>query len=562
MKKQVINFKLKTTIEKLLKKGKTKEEIFLFLLSKGFKVDEIFKNYNLIGKRIQGKPFYYKKLIKVLLFVGGLLFSFGVFSFIASNWLGFQNWLKLFIFLIFMLNFYSIGFYLFYIKKYYLSGDVLIFLGSVMYAACIFFILDIYDLNFGFSFLLSCWIFGVLLLLFVHRSFLSLSLFLIFSFINSFILFFNLSDVVFKDESLVLYFVILFLISVLFFILQKTSANQFVSFNLKQQTGFLNKLLIKVKNSFIKNLSIIFYIFSLLYLFFSLYSLNKFLFNFEWYIFVFWFSVISILMSYLLKSEYFLFLGLFCFLIWLAAKVNSFDLIYKQKWAILYVLFLILGFNNFLLGFIHRGLDSLKFLFGRFFAVYNFFAVILVSIGFFYLSSKFGLKLMDDIDLINILLNNNFLLFVFGFFTILFLLLFIYGTLTKKLFLYEILSLSFMFIVYLFVIFFQKDFSLFKHNKFYPYLLTNTGKVFVLFFNIILFLYSILVIFIGFFRKSIFNINFGLIFLCFIVIVKYFDLLFNYLDKSIFFLSLGLFLLLLGIFLERARRFLLFKVKR
>lgn len=84
--------------------------------------------------------------------------------------------------------------------------------------------------------------------------------------------------------------------------------------------------------------------------------------------------------------------------------------------------------------------------------------------------------------------------------------------------------------------------------------LSYYGFVFATILNILLFIFLLLVILLGYRKKEDRYINLGILFLFIFVVVKYFDWFFDFLDKSIFFVSAGILMLAVGWFLERGRR--------
>lgn len=156
--------------------GKTKEQIYLALLDKGLKVDELNENYLLANPQVNTEdPEKIKKeshsnVVRIIITIATLLVAVGVFSFVAANWKGISSEVKIIIIMLAMLSAYSGGWYLQVKKGLRRSGFALIFLGSLIYGAAIFLIAQIFHIraNWPDGFLL--WMFGVLTVAYALKS--------------------------------------------------------------------------------------------------------------------------------------------------------------------------------------------------------------------------------------------------------------------------------------------------------------------------------------------------------------------------------------------------------
>lgn len=85
----------------------------------------------------------------------------------------------------------------------------------------------------------------------------------------------------------------------------------------------------------------------------------------------------------------------------------------------------------------------------------------------------------------------------------------------------------------------------------------DTVNLFSIIFNLILFLGSLGLIFVGHIQREKYFINIGLLFFAIGIIARYFDWAYTLMDRSLFFILGGIILIALSIFVERQRRKLL-----
>ena len=106
---------------------------------------------------------------------------------------------------------------------------------------------------------------------------------------------------------------------------------------------------------------------------------------------------------------------------------------------------------------------------------------------------------------------------------------------------------------------FEKSFR--SIYNYYSAVLTNTGVLWAVVFNLLIFFELLGVIFSGYRRKESWLINIGMVGLFMLIAFKYFDWFFTFLDKSLFFIGAGVLLLVIGWFMERNRRRLIADIK-
>lgn len=134
----------------------------------------------------------------------------------------------------------------------------------------------------------------------------------------------------------------------------------------------------------------------------------------------------------------------------------------------------------------------------------------------------------------------------------------------RKMSSYEIAMVIGCVVVALFCLFMPKLTPFFSSNTMYygPKELTASGLGLALGFNVLVFLYLVGIVLVGYVRKSValINIGGGLIFI--VIIVKYFSWFWTLIDRSLFFIVAGVLLLGLGWLMERGRRKIVQEVKR
>jgi uncharacterized membrane protein len=174
-------------IKELLSQGKTKEDIYKDLLSKGWKVDEIERYFKIAAEESgEGKSKKeteiseilseqkqsedtQKRTINIILTIGAVLVGAGIFSFIAANWSQMAKFTKVFIIVAAMLFSYFLGWY-FEEKKHLLrTGRALILLGTIIYGAGIFLTAQIFNIRANWPDGLILWMIGVMAIAYARQ---------------------------------------------------------------------------------------------------------------------------------------------------------------------------------------------------------------------------------------------------------------------------------------------------------------------------------------------------------------------------------------------------------
>lgn len=92
-------------------------------------------------------------------------------------------------------------------------------------------------------------------------------------------------------------------------------------------------------------------------------------------------------------------------------------------------------------------------------------------------------------------------------------------------------------------------------------LLSNSGVVVAILFNMALFIEALALLFFGYLRQETTWINLGVFALFFLIFIKYFNWFYEAFDKSIFFMGAGILLLVTGWLMEKGRRYMLTQIK-
>ena len=111
------------------------------------------------------------KFIVVISTIGSILLGIGAILFVASNWRGMPDLVKVFILLVSTFGAYYLG-YLFKYSRENLPkvGVSLFFLGALLFGASIFLIAQIYNVNANAHVLILIWIIGIVPLIYAFRS--------------------------------------------------------------------------------------------------------------------------------------------------------------------------------------------------------------------------------------------------------------------------------------------------------------------------------------------------------------------------------------------------------
>lgn len=133
-------------VQTALAAGKTKEQIYKSLLTKGWSVDEITAAFAQIESQTTAEDAQ-KRTIYYVVLAGAVLIGVGIFSFIASNWQLIGPSMKVMIIVLAMIATYSLGWWLREVQKFTKSGNALIFLGSLIYGGGIFLVGQIFHIS-------------------------------------------------------------------------------------------------------------------------------------------------------------------------------------------------------------------------------------------------------------------------------------------------------------------------------------------------------------------------------------------------------------------------------
>ncbi len=117
--------------------GKTKEDLYMELLSQGWKVDSIHKLF-IAADSNRKKDELQKRAVKVILMIGAVLIGAGILSFIAANWDYIPKPVKVGLILVSMILSYYLGWTIRERKGKPRTGETLYLLGSIIYGAGIF----------------------------------------------------------------------------------------------------------------------------------------------------------------------------------------------------------------------------------------------------------------------------------------------------------------------------------------------------------------------------------------------------------------------------------------
>ncbi|OGY45716.1 MAG: hypothetical protein A3J65_02170 [Candidatus Buchananbacteria bacterium RIFCSPHIGHO2_02_FULL_45_11b] len=157
-------------IKTSLSQGKTKEELYKELMAQGWTIEAIHENFNALNTE-EEKEDLSKKTIKIIVTIGAVLISAGIFSFIAANWQGMTRPVKLSIILVSMLVSYGAGWYLKEKLELPKTGEALILLGSIIYGAGIFLVAQMFNIRANWPDGFILWMIGTIAMAFAIESY-------------------------------------------------------------------------------------------------------------------------------------------------------------------------------------------------------------------------------------------------------------------------------------------------------------------------------------------------------------------------------------------------------
>lgn len=147
-------------IRQKLAAGESKEEIYLFFLNNGYKVDAItayFSEINSAKNHVDSR----KQTIQAVVIIGSLLIAAGIFSFIAANWQAMTSGVKISIIIISLLTSYLASWYL-ESKENHITSRALVLLGSLIFGSGIFLIGQIFHVRANWPDGFIIWMLGLL----------------------------------------------------------------------------------------------------------------------------------------------------------------------------------------------------------------------------------------------------------------------------------------------------------------------------------------------------------------------------------------------------------------
>lgn len=126
----------------------------------------------------------YRRLINTITTLGSILIGLGIILFVASNWDKIGRPAKISLIFAVITLFHLASYYFRYIKKEYVGlAEGFTLIGAFSYGAGIWLIAQIYQIHYNFSAGILFWIFGILPIAYIYRSWTVLSLSSILSFI-------------------------------------------------------------------------------------------------------------------------------------------------------------------------------------------------------------------------------------------------------------------------------------------------------------------------------------------------------------------------------------------
>lgn len=159
----MIEQKIIDYIKENLVSGKSKEDIYKDLLSRGQTINAIGEGFTLLSQTYR-KEDSQKRITKIMVSVGAILVGAGILSFVAANWQDIGKFYKILIILCSMLASYYGGWIL--KEKYHRAktGEALILLGSIIYGAGIFLVGQMFNMRANWPDAFILWMFGLMAL--------------------------------------------------------------------------------------------------------------------------------------------------------------------------------------------------------------------------------------------------------------------------------------------------------------------------------------------------------------------------------------------------------------
>lgn len=512
-------------IKAALSKKFSKEAIYLDLLKKGAKVDQIteaFKKCQHDGRDVQ------KQTTNTILVIAAILIGVGIFSFIASNWQEMTKVAKIIVIFIAMIAAHVSGFYLKEQSGYEKTGKALILLGTLIYGAGIFLIAQMFHTRAEYPEGFLLWMLGTLAIAFSLGEFsvlfyLAAILGIIGNGTEIFEIFNRFAENHYLYTSLPL-------------LILSACACYFTSRHLQKFPEISKKL----KDFFI--------LLAMLFLGSILTLLNQYFGTpFETTSIIFTVAVLSLAAAYYHKSSLILIFGIIGILSWWEAKFFDWAEIKDITEVALISNNLFIGLNFLLLAPIHKHKETLS----NFAKIYTVLGLAFVTFILLILSTEFGIeKFIIETGDTNIIyswqITVGLIALIMGIINFSIYLLKT-GLAAKK----EILITSI-----LTAFFAALSFSPLGALQFPGF------KMFwAAIFNFLFFGEIIAIIFFGYYRKTNAYINLGVLLMAIFILMKYFDWFFTFLNKSLFFIVAGILLFVIGFFMEKTRKYLISNIE-
>lgn len=272
---------------------------------------------------------------------------------------------------------------------------------------------------------------------------------------------------------------------------------------------------------------------------------------FSWQSIVFILVFTAFLLTYLFKNILTLILGLIGSIVWWIGASREWVYAKTEGGDIQTLVFLVGAMFIILLYYIGGTLHKIDKKFARFAYIYRAFGMFPIIAALFYFSTRVGSSTLESLSVGLPFYSSWQISAFFAFFIFSIIVSVMYSHSRKAISLFESAG------IFELVLFF---FSL----LFIPYSAYSSYSAFSGFppviFSVILFLNLIGMIGIGYEKKDIWHINFGVLFLFIFIIVKYFDWFYSFFDKSLFFISAGIFLFILGWFMEKGRKYMVERI--
>lgn len=311
-----------------------------------------------------------------------------------------------------------------------------------------------------------------------------------------------------------------------------------------------------------------FFLFSVFFLGVTLLAFNKDLGEpLSWRTILFLVSVIGLVVAYYFKVIYTLAVSLIGLAGWWGVQAAEWLRGKDIKGAPLLAGLLLIFVIFYLLGRFHE--KEIKF--KRVSIVYLILGLIPITAVLFFLSTKSGLRILEDITKGTSFFSSweitlslfLFLIFIIG--------ILVYALSKQLIFRSEAVAIGFLVVLFcVMALLSEQTMFLQQEGPSGVYeIITTTGQklssrgiLWATFFNILIFLELVGIIFLGYLKQENWLINIGVLFIFILIFIKYFDWFFTFLDKSVFFIGAGILLFFVGWFMEKGRRYLLSLTKK